>query len=331
MDNIPIDQLSREEQINMLRKAMMQKAFGQQTPIEETEEYKQAELAAQQQREGNQTAQLANIFSTMAENVTGARKGHRLGMQEDAINKLRALQAQSGKSGQDSLAALRALYNMENVRDMAASKERGIQGRHERGAEQRDISLGQTQQKIGQAEEKLKRPSDKQAAEVAGYADVLSHIKDIREMKKSQDTGPISGRQNELAQFLGVDDPEKTKFASAVGQNLADYIMSRSGLTVSDRERQFLERSMPGVNQKDESFDERLNLLEDWIKKKSEIRRKVLERQGKDPNKVLTPEDFEFIPNNSIKSEPAAIVPTQPSDLDNMTDEQLEAYINEGK
>ena len=137
MDNIPIDQLSKEEQLNMLRNAMMQKAFGQQTPIEETEEYKQAELAAQQQREGNQTAQLANIFSTMAENITGARKGHRLGMQEDAINKLKALQAQRGKSGQDSLAALRALYNMENTRDMAANKEEGKQGRHVENVELR--------------------------------------------------------------------------------------------------------------------------------------------------------------------------------------------------
>ena len=130
MDNRPIDQMSREEQLNHLRNAMMQKAFGQQTPIEETEEYKQAELAAQKQREGNQMAQYANILATMTENITGARKGHRLGMQEDAINKLKALQAQRGKSGQDSLAALRSLYNMENTREMAASKEEGKQERH---------------------------------------------------------------------------------------------------------------------------------------------------------------------------------------------------------
>ena len=88
----------------------------------------QAEAAAQAEREGNQMAQYANILATMTENITGARKGHRLGMREEALNKLKSLQKQAG--GGDSFKALLEIYKQGEInnrlKENLARRDKGL-------------------------------------------------------------------------------------------------------------------------------------------------------------------------------------------------------------
>lgn len=244
------------------------------------------EEARRKEAERNRIREMANIGSSIAEGMTGAQRGHRLGLDDTAKQALqKALQRQQtgGISDKDKL------FGALNL-----ARDLRLEDQFERSAGQRDVSLGQGQQKIAQSQEKLERPSDVQVKEVAQIQEVLSHLKDIRSMKQDQDTGPVSGRQNVVAQMLGIADPVKSKFAAAVGQNLADYIMQRSGLTVSDKERVFLKNNTPQMNDQDDVFTAKLDLMEDWLQKKQALQRKAVGKQGKDASRLL-----EYIPKQS--------------------------------
>ena len=153
-----------QEKLARLRAMIEQKAMSPEAGID-PEAMAQAEAAAQAEREGNQMAQYANIMSTMAENVTGARKGHRLGMREEALNKLKSLQRQAG--GGDAFKALLERY-----------RQAEINSRLGENLQRRDESLKQGQQKIGQAQQRIEQPSEKFAGEVSHLDTCLLYTSD---------------------------------------------------------------------------------------------------------------------------------------------------------
>ena len=127
---------------------------------------------------------------------------------------------------------------------------------------QREIALGQRDQARQDKLEKEAKPSEKQVKEFTEFDNALDSIKSIRAQKSSQDTGPLSALQSNVAQFVGMDDSEKSAFKSEVQDQLAQYIKSISGGAVSDQERASLMQNIPKMSDNDETFNKKLDALE---------------------------------------------------------------------
>lgn len=132
---------------------------------------------------------------------------------------------------------------------------------------QREIAQGQRDLMRQDKLEKESRPSEKQVKEFTDFDNALDSIKSIRAQKGSQDTGPLSALQNKVAGFVGMDDAEKSAFKSQVNDQLAQYIKSISGGAVSDQERAFLIQNIPTVSDNDETFNKKLDVLEQRLER----------------------------------------------------------------
>lgn len=149
-------------------------------------------------------------------------------------------------------------------RDM---KEREFSERQKDRALQREIALGQKNQARQDKLEQQAKPSEKQVKEFTDFDNALDSIKSIRAQKTNQDTGPISNAQNKVAGWFGMDDAEKSAFKSQVNDQLAQYIKNISGAAVSDQERAFLMQNIPNISDNDETFNKKLDALEERLER----------------------------------------------------------------
>ena len=137
-------------------------------------------------------------------------------------------------------------------------------------------------------EDKAKMLSDKQVQSITDLDNAIEAASNIARDKGEIDTGPISSMQNRLAQMVGIDDPQKTTFKARVGDQLAGYIKSISGATVTDRERTALLGNIPKMDDNDESFTSKLQKLQSDLQR---IRNRTVSnigRQGKDVSEFQT-------------------------------------------
>ena len=131
-------------------------------------------------------------------------------------------------------------------------------------------------------DEKAKMLSDKQVQVITDFDNAIESARIIAAEKGDIDTGPISAAQNWLAQRLGVDTPEKTTFRARVGDQLAGYIKSISGATVTDAERRTLLQNIPKMEDNDATFNQKLEKLRTDLERLRSQTVTNIGRQGKD-------------------------------------------------
>lgn len=309
-----------QDKLARLRQMIEQRAMSPEAGVD-PEAIAQAEAAAQAEREGNQMAQYANILATMTENITGARKGHRLGMQQEALNKLKSLQRQAGKG--DSFKALLERY-----------RQAEINSRLGENLQRRDESLKQGQQKIGQAQQKIEQPSEKTAKEFATLdtlqSELDSALADLDKQTSREDLNvPATGilrnlleGAKSLGEEIGVSSPDvelgslKAKIAGFSAEKLREKFGAQVTVQEMDKVKPYI--PLPGDTP-------------------TEVRTKIknLKREIgiiiKDRKKALESTGRKFSETKEKPKPAEVLIPKSDSDLDSMTDEQLEAYINEGK
>lgn len=134
-------------------------------------------------------------------------------------------------------------------------------------------------------DDKLKKEStisDKQASDIASFDAAISALDDIITQKPNYDTGKLSFSQNLVGNFFGLDDSKKSAFKSDVGEQLASYIKSISGATVSPTERAALLENVPSVYDNDDTFMSKANALKKRLSRNKQIELDVLFKKGKD-------------------------------------------------
>ena len=143
--------------------------------------------------------------------------------------------------------------------------------------------MAKEEQKVAKAVEKS-RLTDTQGKEIGDLDAALSMVDYVKTSKEQSgiDTGPVSSRMNAVAQTLGIDDPEKTKFKATVQDQLAQYIKSMSGATVSPSERASLLETMPTMNDNDSAFNAKLESLKQRIGNLRENKIQTYQKLGKD-------------------------------------------------
>lgn len=131
-------------------------------------------------------------------------------------------------------------------------------------------------------ERKRKMLSDGQVKILAGYDNGIAMLEDIAKAKGEVDTGPAAARRNAMANALGLDDPKVTSFRAMVGDQLAAYIRGISGAAASDRERAFLMQNIPKIDDNDEVFAAKLQVVTERLARLREIELDLFGKQGKD-------------------------------------------------
>ena len=121
--------------------------------------------------------------------------------------------------------------------------------------------------KMADKKEQEARLTPKQVSDITALDNALGVINNIEAEKPKFDTGPISSRQNALAQMIGMDDSQKSKFKADIQSNVAEYIKSISGAAVSDTERAFLLQNMPTMTDNDATFTAKLQLVKDRLER----------------------------------------------------------------
>lgn len=90
--------------------------------------------------------------------------------------------------------------------------------------------------------------SDKQAQEFADIAGGVKASQRVEELYNAVSTGPVSGRAQAAAEFLGVTPEEFTKLKTATGMQLVGFIKKTSGVAVSEPEAKRLQSLISSVN-----------------------------------------------------------------------------------
>jgi hypothetical protein len=129
--------------------------------------------------------------------------------------------------------------------------------------------------------EKQAQLSDKQVTTVAEYDKPLKMLDSIIADKTNFDTGPLAGRWNTMASWVGMDDSKKSGFRSDVGDALAQYIKGISGAAVSESERRALLANLPTMNDNDKTFTEKARRTKERLTQLREIEVGLMEKQGK--------------------------------------------------
>lgn len=109
--------------------------------------------------------------------------------------------------------------------------------------------------------------SEKQVTDLTKLDQTIDLLDNIAASKPNNDTGPVSSRQNALAQMVGMDDSQKSAFKADVQSNVAEYIKGISGAAVSDTERAYLLQNMPNMTDNDATFMTKLNKVRDRMKR----------------------------------------------------------------
>lgn len=160
-------------------------------------------------------------------------------------------------------------------------REKQLQSQREDRALQREMMQNTKNQARQDKLEKEAKLSDKQLADLATHDSAIKALDDVIEQKKKWDTGKLSMGMNKVAGMVGLDDAEKSAFKSSVGEQLAQYIKSISGATVSPTERAALLENVPSVYDNDDTFEAKAQALKKRLGRNRQVELDTLEKGGK--------------------------------------------------
>lgn len=155
--------------------------------------------------------------------------------------------------------------------------------------------LEQGERRIGQSGERLELQkkkqdwreqekdelSDAQIKSINNVDQTLDKLDKLEGMKKEFSTGPLTGRINSIARYLGQADGNKTAMAAQIGDILSEYARSISGSAIAKEEFDRLKEQLPEETDSDEQFAAKLARFKDNME---DSRLRVLDnfkRQGK--------------------------------------------------
>jgi len=137
-----------------------------------------------------------------------------------------------------------------------------------RRLEQGERRLGLSEEKFDFSREEKNELSDKQVETLTQYDFAIDSVDRIRELIPGITTGPITSRVNALKQYLDTSPTAYNELRSETIDSLSQYIKSISGAQVSDKEREFLERAFPNINDAPKVFLDKLNQLENRVRQR---------------------------------------------------------------
>jgi hypothetical protein len=153
--------------------------------------------------------------------------------------------------------------------------------------------------------------------ELQGARDMLGRLEKMKTGGGAKgagiNTGPLEALGSWFKTKAGVESPEKTEFKALAGEQIAGYIKSISGATVSEPERKNLLENVPGVGDDDEEFLAKLKQVKDTLDAKLRLKEKAFAATGRD---------------TSIFAGGAPAAPKKPAD---MSDADIEARLKELK
>lgn len=95
------------------------------------------------------------------------------------------------------------------------------------------------------------------------------------------DTGPIANAVDWFRSKIGVGDPKRVEFKALIGTQIAEYIKSISGATVSEPERASLLENVPTAGDNDDAFMAKLATVKRLIDSKLETKRRAYKATGR--------------------------------------------------
>jgi hypothetical protein len=129
-------------------------------------------------------------------------------------------------------------------------------------------------------------------AEVVGVTDLQQGLDIMDRLTKLKttggkdgapiDTGPFAEFAGWFAKNLDMEDTKKTEFKALAGENVATYIKSISGATVSEPERKNLLENVPTPGDHDDRFMAKLKMIKDTLDAKLRIQKKAFAATGRD-------------------------------------------------
>lgn len=144
-------------------------------------------------------------------------------------------------------------------------------------------------------------------AEVEGVVEIQGARKlldDLGTMKTEGniDTGPIAAAGSWLASKAGMADPKRVEFKALVGTQIADYIKSISGATVSEGERAQLLQNVPTEWDNDKEFMAKLATVKRILDNKLAAKRRAYAATGRPTAIFDVPDDVAPVPPAKRKS-----------------------------
>lgn len=137
--------------------------------------------------------------------------------------------------------------------------------------------------------------SDKQVSEITLDENTLDLLDQMKEWKKSVNTGPAASRAQSISQLAGQASEEFTSLKAASTEGLANYVKSISGAQVTDAERKWLMGAIPNINDDDKTFENKRDRFEKRLKEiLVKKKRNIKELQGKKVNSKSPLEDIKI-------------------------------------
>lgn len=117
--------------------------------------------------------------------------------------------------------------------------------------------------------------------ELQGARTLLSQLEKMKTGDKI-DTGPITNAWDWIRSKVGMGDPKWVEFKALIGTQIAEYIKSISGATVSEPERAQLLQNVPGGGDDDEEFMAKLASVKSLLDNKLAAKKKAFSATGRD-------------------------------------------------
>jgi hypothetical protein len=199
-------------------------------------------------------------------NTMGLKPEQVAGKSAFELSQVQGLWADKKKS--DATAAAAATSFNNRMAEIKYQNELGAQ----RDAANRDAEARIAQAKLdakGEAGAGGKAPplmGQEVVKDVASMKSMLKEFDDITKLKPAVDTGPVASSLRAVGPWVGVkNSPEAKDLKLKTSQNVAEYIKSISGATVSEPERKELLKQVPHEGMNDDQFDSALKVLREKI------------------------------------------------------------------
>ena len=167
--------------------------------------------------------------------------------------------------------------------------------------------------------------SDKQAERLEGMTAVLASVERIDTIQDEVATGLGRGRFQSLAEFADAAPEKFTELKTETASALANYVKSISGAQVSEQEAQRLAAIIPSVNDGPRAFNVKLKTFKRIVEtNKKAFAKAIMTGQ---PLKSGTVKGLVEAEKELSSTVPKKKVTS--TDIDNMTKEELKAFLGE--
>ena len=117
--------------------------------------------------------------------------------------------------------------------------------------------------------------------ELQGARTLLGQLEKLK-VEGKINTGPVENAIDWIRSKAGVGDPKRVEFKAMIGTQIAEYIKSISGATVSEPERANLLQNVPGGADDDEEFMAKLASVKRLLDNKLAAKKKAFAATGRD-------------------------------------------------